>query len=40
VGKAVVQEALAWLQYLVASGRIWLFDVLGDELEVVDKGTD
>jgi hypothetical protein len=38
--KGVVQEALGWFQCLIASGRIWLFDVLGDEIDFVDEGTN
>jgi hypothetical protein len=35
-----MQEAISWLQYLISTGRIWLFDLLAEGTLPVDEDTD
>ncbi|KAF7857028.1 hypothetical protein EAF04_009788 [Stromatinia cepivora] len=38
--RGLMQEAISWFQYLISTGKIWLFDVLVDAVDPVDDGTD
>ncbi|CAD6441810.1 d30e9f3d-078b-4005-9029-f380fe65a38f [Sclerotinia trifoliorum] len=40
IDRGLMQEAVSWFQYLISSGKIWLFDVLADAVNPVDDGTD
>ncbi|KAK8093135.1 uncharacterized protein PG998_014536 [Apiospora kogelbergensis] len=36
----LAQHGLSWFQYLVVTGRVWLFNLLADGVEAIDIGTD
>lgn len=40
IDRGLMQEAVSWFQYLISSGKIWLFDVLADAVNPVDDGTN
>lgn len=40
IDRGLMQEAISWFQFLISSGKIWLFDVLADAVNPVDDGTD
>ena len=39
VDTGMVQEGLSWLQYIISTGEIWLFDLLSDGVKQVDSCT-
>jgi hypothetical protein len=40
IDRGLIQEATSWFQYLISSGKIWLFDLLAEEIDPVDDDTD
>lgn len=39
VDTGMVQEGLSWLQYIILTGEVWLFDLLRDGVKPVDPDT-
>jgi hypothetical protein len=36
----LIQEGTSWIQYLITTGKIWLFDALNKEVEPIDESVD
>ncbi|KAI3317747.1 hypothetical protein HD806DRAFT_514206 [Xylariaceae sp. AK1471] len=40
IDRSLIQESVSWFQFLISSGRIWLFDLLAEGTKPVDHDTD
>ncbi|KAI1159231.1 hypothetical protein F5B18DRAFT_637838 [Nemania serpens] len=40
IDKSLIQECISWFQHLIATGEIWLFDVLSEGTQAVDSDAD